>query len=148
MGPGNKSLVNLPVTQLLTVMTSEPLRPQRGKQKNGRDFCIVSNFPAGARECRQPHLPHVACPHCGSFRIKLQNTSKSGFPGSRKWGKMCRQMAEPEGWDRPTNHSCCRQRVFFVGDWNLLAMCRLKFFTLLLSLFLFLSPLFLFGLMG
>lgn len=24
-------------------------------------------------------LPHVAGPHCGSFRIRLQNTGKSGF---------------------------------------------------------------------
>lgn len=42
MGPGDKSLVNLPVTQLLAVVTSEPPRPQKGKQQNERDIYIVS----------------------------------------------------------------------------------------------------------
>ena len=41
------------------------------------------DLPTVARKCRQPHWPHVACPHYGSFQIKLQKTGESGFLAPR-----------------------------------------------------------------
>lgn len=75
---------------------------------------------------------HVRRFHCGSFGWSFlaqasQGSSLSALALGLRSRPMCWQKAWPGGWDRPTNHCCWGQGVFFVGDWDLL--CQLIFLS-------------------
>lgn len=89
MGPGDKSLANLPVTQLLAPVTREPQRPQRGKQQNGGRFISCAKkaiSPLGQGNTSS----HLAPQSRSVIQIKLQNVSETGFSVSRNQTKIYR----------------------------------------------------------
>lgn len=122
MGPGDKSLANLPVTQLLAVVKREPRRPRRPPRgerlKAGAEGAFLVQFWAGHKP-----RPRKAVP-LWKLRVDFPSTGESGLlsarPGIRAQKSMCRQKAGPESWDRTTNHCCSGKGVVFLGDWELL----------------------------
>lgn len=79
MGPGDKSLANLPVTQLLAPVTREPQRPQRGKQQNGGRFIscakkVISYWGKGTQAATL--RPKAGLYYRSSFKMSVRQASQ------------------------------------------------------------------------